>query len=91
MTHATSVEGMKRAIAARVATIEHGNDSTMEIFKMMKENNIAFCATLAASEAIAQYQGWKKNIDSEPELVQIKRKSVANALRAGVTIVWEAM
>jgi len=86
VAHATSIEGMKRAIAAGVATIEHGSEGTLEIFKMMKDNNIAFCPTLAASEAIAQYHGWKKNVEPEPEAVQIKRKSFTNALKAGVTI-----
>jgi imidazolonepropionase-like amidohydrolase len=86
VAHATSVEGMKRAIAAGVSTIEHGSDGTVEVFKLMKENNIAFCPTLAASEAYAQYAGWKKGVDQEPAPVQAKRKSFANALNAGVTI-----
>src|SRR4051794_20824465 len=35
--HATSSEGMRRAILAGVDTIEHGDGGTPEIFQMMKE------------------------------------------------------
>ena len=65
--HASTAEGMRRAIIAGVTTIEHGNEGTLELFRMMKEKNIAYCPTLAASDAIAQYRGWKKGIGAEPE------------------------
>lgn len=52
----------------------------------MKEKGIAFCATLAAGDAIMQYLGWKKGIDPEPARITKKRKSFASALKAGVTI-----
>jgi len=84
--HATTAEGMRRAILAGVTTIEHGDNGTPEIFAMMKEKNIALCPTLAAGDAIAQYKGWRKGIDEEPESIKTKRKSFADALKAGVTI-----
>ena len=34
--HSGTEEGMRRAIAAGVTTIEHGDEGTLEIFKMMK-------------------------------------------------------
>src|SRR5207302_7969537 len=92
VAHATTAEGMRRAIIAGVTTIEHGNDGTLEIFRMMKEKNIAYCPTLAASDAIAQYRGWKKarlpdgQGTPEPESLKAKRKSFSDALQAGVTI-----
>jgi imidazolonepropionase-like amidohydrolase len=84
--HATSAEGMRRAIQAGVTTIEHGDDGTPEIFSMMKEKGIALCPTVAAGDAIAQYKGWRKGIDEEPDHIRAKRKSFAAALAAGVTI-----
>ena len=60
VAHASTIEGMRRAIIAGITTIEHGDDGTPEIFKLMKEKNIALCPTLAAGDAIAQYRGWKK-------------------------------
>jgi imidazolonepropionase-like amidohydrolase len=84
--HSTTAEGMRRAVASGVTTIEHGDDGTPEIFKMMKEKNIALCPTLAASEAIEQYRGWKKGTLPEPKRVVEKRKSFKAALDAGVTI-----
>ncbi len=84
--HASSIEGMVRAIAAGVHTIEHGDKGTDEIFALMKKMDIAYCPTLSASEAIAQYDGWRKGIDPDPVRVMNKKKSFAAALKAGVTI-----
>ena len=56
--HAVTAEGMRRAIAAGVDTIEHGDEGTAELFRAMHDKAIAYCATLAASDAIAHYRGW---------------------------------
>jgi imidazolonepropionase-like amidohydrolase len=85
--HSSTPEGMRRAIDAGVHTIEHGNEGTEEIFRLMKEKGIALCPTLAAGDAIAQYYlGWKKGSTPEPARITNKRKSFAAALKAGVTI-----
>ena len=84
--HSGTEEGMRRAIAAGVITIEHGDGGTPELFKLMKEKGIALCPTLAATESIASYRGWKKGIDADPEVVKQKRLIFAEALKAGVTI-----
>ena len=84
--HAATAEGMRRAIAAGVTTIEHGDNGTPEIFNLMKQRNIALCPTLAAGDAVAQYNGWHKRSDPEPERISQKRKTFAEALKAGVTI-----
>ena len=83
--HATTPEGMRRAILAGAETIEHGDGGTPEIFKLMVEHHVALCPTLAASEATAQYAGWKKGQPEPPGVVQ-KRASFKAALDAGVTI-----
>jgi len=84
--HSSTAEGMRRGIEAGVSTIEHGDNGTEEIFRLMKEKGIALCPTLAAGDAIRQYNGWKKGIDPEPLPILNKRKSFAAALKAGVTI-----
>jgi imidazolonepropionase-like amidohydrolase len=84
--HSTTEEGMRRSILAGVTTIEHGDHGTAEIFRMMKEKNIALCPTLAAGEAIEEYHGWKKGTFPEPKRIIEKRKSFKAALDAGVTI-----
>lgn len=84
--HATTPEGMQRGIEAGVATIEHGDKGTEEVFRLMKEKGIAFCPTLAAGEAYRQYAGWRKGIAPEPQSITNKRKSFAAALKSGVTI-----
>jgi imidazolonepropionase-like amidohydrolase len=85
--HTTTPEGMRRAILAGVATIEHGDDGTPEIFQMMKEHDVALCPTVAAGDAITQYGGWKKGQDPEPPGIARKRASFKAALAAGVTII----
>ncbi len=84
--HATTAEGMRRAIEAGVTTVEHGDNGTLELFNLMKEKGIAYCPTLAATEAIAQYHGWHKGTDPEPENVKSKRKTFQLALQSGVII-----
>jgi imidazolonepropionase-like amidohydrolase len=86
VAHAGTAEGMKRAINAGISTIEHGDGGTEEIFKLMKEKNVAFCPTLAAGDAIQQYRGWKKGTDPEPQSIANKKKSFQLALQTGVTI-----
>ncbi len=88
VAHASTPEGMRRAIQGGVETIEHGDGGTLEIFKMMKEKGIGFCPTLAAGDAITQYGGWKKGIDSEPERIRNKKKSFKLALESDVAIVF---
>ncbi len=83
--HATTAEGMRRAILAGVDTIEHGDEGTPEVFKLMKEHKVAFCPTVAAGDAIEQYRGWKKGSAPEPARVREKRASMKAARDAGVT------
>src|SRR5438876_7417899 len=85
--HASSVDGMRTAIAAGVDTIEHGDGGTPEIFKLMVEKKIALCPTLAAGDATSQYAGWKKGQQPEPAGITRKRASFKAALDAGVTII----
>jgi imidazolonepropionase-like amidohydrolase len=85
--HSSTPEGMRRAVLAGVETIEHGDDGTPEVFRMMKEHNVALCPTLAAGDAIAQYGGWKKGQGPEPASIARKRASFRAALDAGVTII----
>jgi imidazolonepropionase-like amidohydrolase len=77
---------MRRAILAGVNTIEHGDGGTPELFAMMKEKGIALCPTIAATEAISTYHGWKKGIDADPKGVKQKHYIFTEAMKAGVTI-----
>jgi imidazolonepropionase-like amidohydrolase len=81
--HASTPEGMRRAILAGADTIEHGNGGTPEIFRLMKERGVALCPTLAATDAISRYRGWN-GAAPEPPAVAEKRRSFAAALAAGV-------
>ena len=75
---------MERAARAVVRTIEHGDGGTREVFELMAELDVAFCPTLSAGDAIAQYNGWRKGADPEPERLSRKRASFRIALDSGV-------
>ncbi|MDB5712193.1 MAG: amidohydrolase [Sphingomonas bacterium] len=81
--HTSTPEGMRRAIAAGVDTIEHGYGGTPEIFAAMAAKHIALCPTLAASDAVARYRGWKGG-DPVPESVALNRSAFALARAAHV-------
>jgi len=83
--HAASAEGMRRAVAAGVDTIEHGYGGTPEIFAAMARKHIVLCPTLAASDATSRYRGWDGS-EPAPPAVALNRKSVRMAIDAGVTI-----
>ncbi len=86
VVHASTPEGMRRAVLAGAATIEHGDGGTAEIFKLMAERGVALCPTLAAGDATSQYGGWRKGQDPDPAGIRRKRESFKLALDAGVTI-----
>jgi imidazolonepropionase-like amidohydrolase len=86
VAHASTAEGMRRAALAGIETIEHGDNGTPDVFKLMVERRVALCPTLAAGDAISQYGGWKKGQGPEPPDISRKRASFKAALSAGVTI-----
>ena len=45
--HATTAEGMRRAVLAGVATIEHGDNGTPEVFKLMAERGVCYVPTVS--------------------------------------------
>ena len=84
--HATTAQGMMRAVRAGADTIEHGFGGTPEVVKAMAARHIALCPTLAASEAYARYfQHWNGQ-EPAPQSVQENRRSFQLAMTAGVPI-----
>lgn len=86
VAHASTPEGMRRAVVAGVESIEHGDGGTPETWRLMKEHEVTFCPTLAAGDATRQYAGWKKGLEPEPASIVAKRDSFRAALAAGVTM-----
>jgi imidazolonepropionase-like amidohydrolase len=84
--HAGTPEGMRRAIMGGVETIDPGDAGTPEIWQLMKEKGVTFCPTLAAGDATAQYAGWKKGSEPEPQRLVTKRASFQAAMKAGVKL-----
>ncbi len=87
VAHAVTPEAMRRATLAGISTIEHGDLGDAAVFALMREKGVALCPTLAAGDAISQYNGWRKGVDPDPERIKAKKESFAAALKSGVTIV----
>lgn len=86
VAHASTGDGMRRAIEAGVETIEHGDEATADVWKLMAARGVALCPTLAAGDAILRYRGWRPGVDSEPPRLAAKRASFRAARSAGVAI-----
>jgi imidazolonepropionase-like amidohydrolase len=85
--HATTPEGMRRAVLAGVDTIEHGFGGTAEVFALMRTRGVAYLPTLTAVEAYSEYFD-KYQRGSEPWTASMKqaRDAFQLAMKAGVTI-----
>ena len=91
--HAHGTEGMKRAVIAGVASIEHGTYMTDEVMQLMKENGTYYVPTVMAGNWVAE----KAKIDGFfPELVRPKAAAIgpliedtfSRAYKADVKIVF---
>jgi imidazolonepropionase-like amidohydrolase len=91
--HAHGTEGMKRAVIAGVASIEHGTYMDDEVMRLMKKNGTYYVPTILAGNWVAE----KAKIDGFfPELVRPKAAAIgpiinetfAKAYKAGVPIVF---
>jgi imidazolonepropionase-like amidohydrolase len=83
--HASTPEGMGRAVEAGVDTIEHGYGGTPAVFAAMAAKKIAYCPTLAAADASARYRGWDGR-EPAPAAVRLSRETFSLALAARVPI-----
>ena len=79
--HTSTPEGMRRAALANVATIEHGNEGTPEIFRLMVEHHVAWCPTLTAGAG-----PWPP-VDPDSPANQHRKAVFKSGLDAGVTII----
>ena len=86
VAHAGTAEGMRRATLAGVETIEHGDGGTLEVFRLMKQRGVAFCPTVAATDATTQYRGWKKGQQPAPPRIVEKHRAMQAARQAGVDL-----
>ena len=84
--HATTTEGMRRAVAAGVDTIEHGWGGTDAIFADMARRGTAYLPTLTAEEAYAEYFDHYKPGGPPTQAMQDAAAAFRRALKAGVTI-----
>jgi imidazolonepropionase-like amidohydrolase len=84
--HASSDEGMRRAVLAGVDTIEHGYGGTEATFKLMAEHKVAYLPTITAVESIAEYFQHYTPGGPPTESMQAVARAFRLARGAGVAI-----
>lgn len=84
--HATTPEGMMRAILAGVNTIEHGFGGTDSVFRVMAARKVAYLPTLTAEEAYAEYFNHYTRGGAPTPGMQQALHAFQLALKYGVTI-----
>jgi imidazolonepropionase-like amidohydrolase len=86
VAHASTEEGMRRATLAGVRSIEHGDNGTPAVFRLMKEHGTYFCPTVAAGASLLEQRSGYRIGDSLPASLRAKQASLKAALEAGVPI-----
>ncbi len=84
--HATTPEGMRRAVLAGVNTIEHGFGGTDSAFRLMAQHGVAYLPTLTAVEAYAEYFDHYKSGDAPTASMRQAAQAFQLALKNGVTV-----
>jgi imidazolonepropionase-like amidohydrolase len=85
--HATTSEGMRRAVQAGVDTIEHGYGGDEDVFRLMASKGVAYLPTLTAQEAYDEYfHGHKRGQQPLPAPMQQALRAFKLALDNKVTI-----
>lgn len=86
VAHASTSEGIRRAVLAGIKSIEHGSEASDEVLQLMAKNNVALCPTLAAREAIASYAPASERA-TQQQRVQAQKEMFQRALKLGVNLV----
>jgi imidazolonepropionase-like amidohydrolase len=87
--HAHSTEGIKSAVRAGVASIEHGTYVDDEGLRLMKERGTYLVADIYDAEWIRQAAGYPKDFaDKQPEGDEIQRQNFKKAAQMGVRIAY---
>lgn len=90
--HAHGAEGIKMAVRAGVASIEHGSLLDDEAIALMKQHNTYLVPTMFAGDAVEQYgKQWnlpERLIEKARAINVKKRESYRKAIKAGVKIAY---
>ena len=85
--HASSDEGMRRAIVAGVDTLEHGYGGSDATFKLMAEKGVVFFPTLTAVESTSTYFSGYVAGKTPPTAAMVNaERAFKLAVKNGVTI-----
>src|SRR5687768_2782757 len=86
VAHASTEEGMRRAVLAGVRSIEHGDQGTPAVFRLMKEHGTFFCPTVAAGESLLEQRTGYRMGEPLPPTLRAKQATIRAAVDAGVAL-----
>lgn len=86
VAHASTSEGIRRAVLAGIKSIEHSSEASDEVLQLMAKNGVALCPTLAAREAIASYAPESERA-TQQQRVRAQKEMFQRALKHGVNLV----
>lgn len=84
--HAAGDEGIRRAVAAGVDTVEHGYEASEATLKLMKARGVALIPTLEAVAATSEYGGRYTPGGAPSPAMSRAAETVKLALKLGVTV-----
>ena len=85
--HAASAEGVRRAVAAGVDSVEHGYGADEETFRLMAAKGVAYLPTLTAVAATSEYfQHYVPGQSTPTPAMAMAARAFRLALKNGVTI-----
>ena len=84
--HASTDEGMRRAVLGGVDTVEHGYGGTEATFKLMADKGVVYMPTLAAPAATAEYAGRYKPGGPPSQSIIDAEHAFRLAMKLGVRI-----
>ena len=84
--HASTDEGMRRAVLAGVDSIEHGYGGSEATFRLMAERKVAYFPTLTAPEATSEYFQHHQRGGSPTPSMQAAARAFQLARKLGVII-----
>jgi imidazolonepropionase-like amidohydrolase len=84
--HASSDEGVRRAVEAGVTTVEHGYEASEATLKLMKAKGTALVPTLTAVAATSEYAGRYKPGGPPAPAMARAAETFRLAMKLGVTI-----
>lgn len=85
--HATSDVGVRMAVEAGAASIEHGYSIRPDVARLMAERGVFLCPTILAADHVVEHRA-KERGPIWSSVLEVQQRSIRNCLEAGVKLVF---